>query len=1007
MLAKLRPYADLVTPGLELSSLEYPSHEPIFVESMEEEFSLPRLPPPSSRRTTRSASRTNSPVKTPDPVKRRSPTKRRASATPEVKSSGFNLRPKAGVPRLRHDDSQIQFAAVDSSPQLNLIHEEMESQLLTERQKEVRERQKENAALFPELRSSPATRTRSSARLAARSREGSPTVAQTPQAGTPRNPGGRFTEFVSGTPTPRRGQALTAIVDQDMDMMDPPSSPPIMEPRRNPLAAEIRSRSANTSLLDDWQLSSSPISGSPLRQQSFAPVPSSLAVALDAVNAAVESSLAPEEAAEQDLMDGDDDIIEESVLPDQENQALPTMEPAKGGHLGVPRQETPEKSDHELEEFVDAPSSPLPPTPHKVGKSSAKPIIQANTDPVKKAAPAPAPTPAFATAPTIAPAVTTAVPAPTPSGAPSYDGGEWDDRSLLKLVVELDSGKLDRQEYTRPSPSVSPEKLALTAANLKPSISSNKPGSGPTSGAPSPAASCIVALDDDNMVEEESENVQVPKPVAPRGRVTRSRASSVASNRSVEQIPSSQAQQEQATTQEKGKSKLKGPTSARATAGKGKRKRVASAALETAAAAAATAPGSGKKRRVGRPSSTAPVEREAEVQVPGSQSQEGKSFLVSSLGTPHANGHVTAVPHKTEPIFYDRLPISVASSSQSPSLSQPPSSRASSVVSNSVLNERARGFVPGGSGTQRTVPSSLLPQQTSQLSTPASVPRDAGDAAEQQSRGAQQGRVSEMEEVSSDGDDLVQSQIEIESRSADERQSLSMSQVEHGLKHFLEEDEDLIPSSPFMAVPASGRSASGSEVLVEDTVLSQQQQEDERMDVDVEDDDDDQPLASTQQQQQQQRRRKKPEVGNNHTNTGLQEEEVEEDMIQQKRVRERLTEDIITSALPPPPPPPPPGGNHPDENLQRQQQQQLPQQQQNQPGEEPVQRLEASLANNSSSSKESSSKERILSSLRVSLNELRTATAAGGLSRQEVYEIEDLFMDLKRELYEAERKGRS
>ncbi|EGO53689.1 hypothetical protein NEUTE1DRAFT_134013 [Neurospora tetrasperma FGSC 2508] len=972
VLAKLRPYADLVTPGLELSSLEYPSHEPIFVES-KEEFSLPRLPPPSSRRTTRSASRTNSPVKTPDPVKRRSPTKRRASATPEVKSSGFNLRPKAGAPRLRHDDSQIQFAAVDSSPQLHLIHEEMESQLLTERQKEVRERQKENAALFPELRSSPATRTRSSARLAARSREASPSGAQTPQAGTPRNPGGRFTEFVSGTPTPRRGQALTAIVDQDMDMMDPPSSPPIMEPRRNPLAAEIRSRSANTSLLDDWQLSSSPISGSPLRQQPFAPVPSSLAVALDAVNAAVESSLAPEEAPEQDLMEEDDDIIEESVLPDQENQALPTMEPAKGGHLGVPRQETPEKSDHELEEFVDAPSSPLPPTPHK-----------ANTDPVKKAAPAPAPTPAFATTPTIAPAATTVAPAPTPSGAPSYDGGEWDDRSLLKLVVELDSGKLDRQEYTRPSPSVSPEKLALTAANLKPSSGSNKPGSGPTSAAPSPAASCIVALDDDNMVEEESENVQVPKPVAPRGRVTRSRASSVASNRSVEQIPSSQAQQQQATTQEKGKSKLKGPTSVRATAGKGKRKRVASGASETAAAA--TAPGTGKKRRIGRPSSTAPVEREAEVQVPRSQSQE--------------------VPPKSEPIFYDRLPISVASSSQSPSLSQIPSSRASSVVSNSVLNERARGIVPGGSGTQRTVPSSLLPQQTSQLSTPASVPRDAGDAGEQtgESQGAQQGQVSEMEEVSSDGEDLVQSQIEIESRSADERQSLSMSQVEHGLKHYLEEEEDLIPSSPFMAVPASGRSGSGSEVLVEDTVLSQQQ-EDEHMDVDVKDDDDDQPLTSAQQQQQQQRRRKKPEVGNNHTNTGLQEEEeVEEDMIQQKRVREKLTEDVITSALAPPPPPP--GGNHhPDENLQQQQQQQ--QQQQNQPGEEPVQQLEASLANNNSSSKESSSKERILSSLRASLNELRTATAAGGLSRQEVYEIEDLFMDLKRELYEAERRGRS
>ncbi|KAK3948641.1 Rap1-interacting factor 1 N terminal-domain-containing protein [Pseudoneurospora amorphoporcata] len=1075
VLAKLGPYADLVTPGLEFSSLEYPSHEPVFVESMEE-FSLPRLPPPSSsRRTTRSASRTNSPVKTPDPVKRRSPTKRRASATPEVKSSGFNLRPKAAAPRLRHDDSQIRFAAVDSSPQLNLIHQDLESQLLTERQREVRERQKENAALFPELRSSPATRTRSSARLAARSREGSPSGAHTPQAGTPSNPGGRFTHHVSGTPTPRRGQALTAIVDQDMDMMDPPSSPPMMEPRRNPLAAEIRSRSANTSLLDDWQLSSSPISGSPLRQQQFAPVPSSLAVAaaLDAVDAAAVGSSPPApaeaEADGQDLMEEDDDIIEESVLPDQENQLLPTREPAKsakgsalqGGHLGVPRQETPERSDHELEEFVDAPSSPLPPTPHRAGRSATarSTTTQAsNTDPVKKAAPAapapsPALTPAFATvAPTIAPATTAAAaaPAPTPSGAPSYDGGESDDRSLLKLVVELDSGKLiNRQEYTRPSPSVSPEKLPLTAANLEPSSNhSNRPG-GSGSGlasavpSPSPAASCIVALDDNDNIVEESD---VAKPALAsvatrgRGRVTRSKASSVASNREVEasgeQISSSQVQG-------KGKAKLKGPTSARAGAGagagagtgkgKGKRKRVASLAEDSAAAAAAgtaaatgtaaagtaaatgtaaavagtagtagTGTTPGKKRKVGRSSSTAPVSVAVE--------QEKNQVQVP----------------KPEAIFYERLPLAVASS-RSSSLSQPPSSRASSVsvVSNSVLTERARGVAPGGSGgggrssgAQRIVPSSL-PQQISQLSAPAPVPGsmevemvearvgDAAEASEQtgDSQGAQAQRVQEIEELSSDGEELVQSQIEFESRSADERQSLSMSQLE---------EEDLIPSSPFMTVPASGRSGSGgSEDLVEDTVLSQQQEEEERdeeerMDIDV----DEQPSWSAQQQQQQQQT-KKPEVGNNmNTNTGA------EDV---KQVEGRLTEDVITSE-----PGNKPQDSHPGSLQQKpqlgtwRQQQQNQSNQQNQPqpqaGEAKDKGQATSLESNkpnkqqmqkqSTSEEISTSKERIMNMLRGGLNELRAATATGGLSRQEVYEIEDLFMDLKRELYEAERRGR-
>jgi hypothetical protein len=48
-------------------------------------------------------------------------------------------------------------------------------------------------------------------------------------------------------------------------------------------------------------------------------------------------------------------------------------------------------------------------------------------------------------------------------------------------------------------------------------------------------------------------------------------------------------------------------------------------------------------------------------------------------------------------------------------------------------------------------------------------------------------------------------------------------------------------------------------------------------------------------------------------------------------------------------------------------------------------------------------KERLMRMLRESLGELRSAS----LSRTEVYEIEDLFMDMRRELYEAERRGRA
>lgn len=63
-----------------------------------------------------------------------------------AKDEGLKTTPKA---RLRHDDSQIQFAAIDSSP---LQPDEVESQMLTDRQKEVRQRQTlEATTMFPNL----------------------------------------------------------------------------------------------------------------------------------------------------------------------------------------------------------------------------------------------------------------------------------------------------------------------------------------------------------------------------------------------------------------------------------------------------------------------------------------------------------------------------------------------------------------------------------------------------------------------------------------------------------------------------------------------------------------------------------------------------------------------------------------------------------------------------------------------------------------------------------------
>lgn len=66
-----------------------------------------------------------------------------------------NLKKRIPTPKLRHDDSQIQFEAIESSP---MADEMLQSQLLTDRQREVKERQKQEAAMFPDLRSSPLAR---------------------------------------------------------------------------------------------------------------------------------------------------------------------------------------------------------------------------------------------------------------------------------------------------------------------------------------------------------------------------------------------------------------------------------------------------------------------------------------------------------------------------------------------------------------------------------------------------------------------------------------------------------------------------------------------------------------------------------------------------------------------------------------------------------------------------------------------------------------------------------
>ncbi|KAK3329361.1 Rap1-interacting factor 1 N terminal-domain-containing protein [Apodospora peruviana] len=435
-LIQVQPHADIEVPGLEISSGEYAGQQPLFVDSLDD-YSLPKLYTRSSRRGTPLAvvaPRSESPRSS----KLGSSARRHLDATPKAKSTRDTRR--STTPRLRHDDSQVQFAAIEPSP---LDSKNMESQVFTERQKEVRERQKENTALFPEIRSSPGPKSKESTRVVP-FREPSPEQEHHPQvraAATP-EPENGYNDYVSSTPTPRRGQP---VFIPEHDMMDPPSSPP--EPRRNPLAAEIRSRSASNSLLDDWQFTSSPISGSPnpSRHTANPEVAGQNDLMGDVTMSDAEDDLPPphddavtavEEPEPEPVPEND--LVEDSVVTGRD--AMPTIvsldpietpvsTPSKNTRSAA-RQETP-KSDSDV--FVDAPTSPLPPTPRRVTRST-----RASSAAITEAPP---------------------MPALAPANSLSFDINDVDETSLLRVVVELESGKFDRSEYVRPS--ASPEKNKL------------------------------------------------------------------------------------------------------------------------------------------------------------------------------------------------------------------------------------------------------------------------------------------------------------------------------------------------------------------------------------------------------------------------------------------------------------------------------------------------------------------------------------------------------------------
>ncbi|KAI0444930.1 Rap1-interacting factor 1 N terminal-domain-containing protein [Xylaria telfairii] len=268
VLLSLRSYVDIALPGLDVSMSGTDDLVPLFVDS-QDDFGVM-----TSGKTGQELGSVSHPFSPPEhletPRLKKTPQSGRfisddlqsRSRTRSGRSTRSAKRNKAS--KLRHDDSQIQFAAIeDSSPSNRAI----ESQVLTDRQKEVRERQLENVALFPSMQSSskedgerPNTRSRQASLR--RSIIQSPTVD--PSA-TPKTT--RSYNYVSSTPTPRRGQHL--MIDEDHEMTDDiPSSPP--EPRRN-LLPEMKSHARDTLMLDDMPVSSSPISGSPISKAPVRP----------------------------------------------------------------------------------------------------------------------------------------------------------------------------------------------------------------------------------------------------------------------------------------------------------------------------------------------------------------------------------------------------------------------------------------------------------------------------------------------------------------------------------------------------------------------------------------------------------------------------------------------------------------------------------------------------------------------------------------------------------------
>ncbi|KAF3038223.1 hypothetical protein E8E11_000304 [Didymella keratinophila] len=209
VLRRLRGSVDLVLPSLAIKDDESDA-ELSFYESDDSNE--------EPRRSARSSRIRESPFKIIKSARKSKP-QSPAVSSPASKRTSLRRTPKV---RLRHDNSQIQFEAIVSSPSNPFVQE---SQILTERQKDMIERQRLSGGLFANMGApSPS---RDAPRSPVDIHSDAPSVDDLPTRNTRTTPlkalakMGPMDAFLGSSPTPHARRSSQKIVSDDTDIATP------------------------------------------------------------------------------------------------------------------------------------------------------------------------------------------------------------------------------------------------------------------------------------------------------------------------------------------------------------------------------------------------------------------------------------------------------------------------------------------------------------------------------------------------------------------------------------------------------------------------------------------------------------------------------------------------------------------------------------------------------------------------------------------------------------------